>query len=501
MSLKTRLDALAARFAALGVNPILVKELRQLVRSRFVCVGLVVYALLLFAVAAVALLAQTADEPPDAVLLLGETTAKAVFYPLFFAVVAAVPVYVGLRFTLERDPKRIDLQYTTDLTPRQIIDGKHASAMALAAMLAGVAFPFLVMSYLLRGMDLAGMLVSVGLMCAASFTLSWFAVAIAAQPLSKAFRIILLGSMVPPTFGLAAAAIELPGEISWDNPGEIWTAVVLVAGFTAIGILLARSHAIAVLSPRGSNRDRGFRKTVLASSLAWAGLVVFGTYRLRVAYHAFDFSVLRAGWSLPMLAIGFGLLLTHCGSDLAATRRTLAERSGRRLARALQYPFFTGATNGIVFSVLFLAATLAAHFALILPESSPFRVLDENKPLFLAAVEAVSATLVVRALWRRFLRRRMPAKFVPALVGAVYLAANALPPLLTIGSQSNDFDILCAIPLNLSIFLAQLDSYLFGLSRDVYLPLHCAYAFILATAAVLLNARALRASWRQHMDG
>ena len=518
MSLKNLLQAAATRIANADINPILLKEMRQLVRSRIICTGLVLYSMLLFAVASVALLVQTDPSDNPASLMLGETISKAIFYPLFYVVVAAVPLYIGVRFTLERNPKRIDLQYTTDLTPRQIIDGKHSSAMMLSVMLASVAVPFMVMSYLLRGMDLRATLLSVAAMVVVSFVANYLAVAVAAQPLSKAMRILLLLQFAWAAMPLSVAAAELPREIEWENTLDKWAIVVILTGIVVIGVMLARSHAIAVLSPRSSNRDRRFRLTLIFANILWLGLMIFGSvvdsFRRSGWHrpgHSFNYEFLLYGWSLPMICVGIGLLLTHCGSTLAATRRTLAERSRNRVRRFLQYPLFTGAPNGIAFSVIFLLAMAAVHCALLFLAASPSgrgRIVDflfdeylvgVAAPLFLVAVlDFIAVALIIRAAWRTFLQRRVSAKYIPLAVAVAFGLANAIPPILSIGEP--DIRML-PIPLYILSFFRFSEAGAVGDSQlGFFIVAHCAYALILTAAAVAANARVFRRSWKEHME-
>ena len=65
-----------------------------------------------------------------------------------------MPFYAGLRLSLERNDANIDLLFITTIRPAGIIRGKYFSAMALTLLIFSACMPFMVLTYLLGGVDL-----------------------------------------------------------------------------------------------------------------------------------------------------------------------------------------------------------------------------------------------------------------------------------------------------------------------------------------------------------
>ena len=67
---------------------------------------------------------------------------------------AFVPLYAGVRLSLERNDANIDLLFVTTITPGAIVRGKYFAAMALTLLIFSACMPFMMFTYLLRGIDL-----------------------------------------------------------------------------------------------------------------------------------------------------------------------------------------------------------------------------------------------------------------------------------------------------------------------------------------------------------
>ncbi len=89
-----------------------------------------------------------------------------------------VPLYCGVRLSLERNDANIDLLFVTTITPGAIVRGKYLAAMALTLLIFSACMPFMVLTYLLRGIDLPTifLVLAFGLVvCAAANALGIFA--------------------------------------------------------------------------------------------------------------------------------------------------------------------------------------------------------------------------------------------------------------------------------------------------------------------------------------
>ena len=73
---------------------------------------------------------------------------------LMFTCMIFVPLYSGGRMSLERSNADMDLLYVTTLSPGAIVRGKYLTATALTLLIFSASMPFMILTYLLRGIDL-----------------------------------------------------------------------------------------------------------------------------------------------------------------------------------------------------------------------------------------------------------------------------------------------------------------------------------------------------------
>ena len=181
---------LRSRFA---LNPVTLKELRQMVRSRLVSTGLIAFLFLQVAVVSIALLtARSASSDP-----LGQSYGNVVFGTvtamLGFMLLLGIPGFVSARMAAERSADRLDLQFTTALAPTQFIDGKIAAAAVLMLLFASTSLPFLMLAYLLRGVDVFTMLRSFGFLLVLALCVCHVVLFLGSIRLSKALRMLQYG--------------------------------------------------------------------------------------------------------------------------------------------------------------------------------------------------------------------------------------------------------------------------------------------------------------------
>ena len=138
------------------VNPIALKELRQAVKSRFV-VGLL---LTLLGVMVAVLVGHAASLDPAR----GATSGGGVWLFAWLNVVllgvagVGLPLYTCVRLAVERASAAGDLMLMTALRPWQVVRGKLAAGLATGAVIASACVPFLVVSWLLRGIGIVSIL-------------------------------------------------------------------------------------------------------------------------------------------------------------------------------------------------------------------------------------------------------------------------------------------------------------------------------------------------------
>lgn len=134
------------------INPIIVRELRQTVRS-----GLLLTALMsVAAVVMLALLIQLGSV--NSAFSVNRPVGRNIFlllvHLLCFFCLLIIPLNAAARLLSERDLHNIDLLYATLLSPQQIICGKLVSGGIQTGLFFAICAPFLFVTNLLRGIDL-----------------------------------------------------------------------------------------------------------------------------------------------------------------------------------------------------------------------------------------------------------------------------------------------------------------------------------------------------------
>lgn len=246
----SRLAALLRRFddASDRLSPIVVKEVRQIVRGRefnySFMVSLVVGLLVAFFGAASA---------SSGVGTTGQSVFVALTACLALLGIGIVPFGAFSALRNERLEQTMDLITVTSLSARKVIVGKLlAQAVKLATLFAGMA-PFVATSFLLGGIDFVSIVVSLALVFLASV---WMCAA------------ALLGSSLAKTRGVSGALLAggafLVLLLFFGGFGIVQTIV-----FTLIGVR-SGGAAVAFGAPSGA---QGWWMLLLAVTLGAASLV------------------------------------------------------------------------------------------------------------------------------------------------------------------------------------------------------------------------------------
>ena len=270
------------------VNPVLLKELRQMVRSRSLIVSLLFFLGALMAMSAGMLALASSSAAKNAVpdgLPVGMICFFIVYGFLGFITTLVIPFSVLNRIAREREPGRADLQYSTPLPPRAFVDGKALCGAVTGAFFVFAALPFMLLAYLLRGVGLgmiAGAAVSSVLGAA---ILSYVAILFGAtkwSPLAKrvAFFLTLYfgaGNFASGIFAFFAVssffAAASSGTVAAPSPilmvSSTSNALPLVALVCVVCFAFAwyvRAFAISLLTPVNFNRARPVRQ---AETVIW----------------------------------------------------------------------------------------------------------------------------------------------------------------------------------------------------------------------------------------
>ncbi|MDY7227480.1 ABC transporter permease [Hyalangium rubrum] len=141
------------------INPLVVKEIRQGLRTRvfWVCFGLMLLACLLLSLMAYADVRDGGYQPR------GQTYFFTYFVCLGLVHFFVIPYSAYRSLAREREDETWVLLALTGLGPRRILRGKVTSFLAQAVLYASAVGPFLLFSYYLNGIDLPTILVVLAL--------------------------------------------------------------------------------------------------------------------------------------------------------------------------------------------------------------------------------------------------------------------------------------------------------------------------------------------------
>ncbi len=343
------------------VNPVAVKEFRQAVQSRWVVAVLVLFLLVNLTIVGGFLLLSEAGSPaaPEGGVVFGFLLSVLAITCLGF-----VPAYTGIRLSLERSRADVDLCFLTALTPGAVVRGKYLAATALTLLLFSVSAPFMVLTYLLRGIDLPTIflvLAACFVLCATANAVGLGAGAVSGGWLVRALAVAgviyflfragsgLLGVMLVPFAYVVGLPVGRPPYQMYGADLSTWGMFLLGRALT-IGLMYVL--AVALLSPPASNRMM-LPRLYVAGAWAVTGCMAFLQSPLHGIVQPIDIWVVRTVWILCALAV---VAVGERDTWGPRVRRTIPHRP---LARPLAFLAYTGSAGGLLYCTLLFAVTMA----------------------------------------------------------------------------------------------------------------------------------------------
>lgn len=486
-----------ARFLDDRVNPVLVKELRQAVQSNFVTVLLLVY--LLIEILAM-MLAVLFDHSLTSSLHAGGDVFMTMDTILLSTCLLFVPTYAGIRLAAERADQNVDLMFITTITPGAVIWGKAFTALAITLLIVCVCAPFMMMTYLLRGIDLPTIcfvlamdLVVVGAGVAG-------ALFIAAMPIRWPIRLLLALALLVGMVTAFSLAISGAGNLILWGVGSrmaswnFWIPTLMFFGFilAACGLLLLL--ACAALAPQASDRARPVRLYVtLAWALTGAACVVLAQAHSTPGESLdWRWSFLQewANGTIGLLAIG--LVIAGCERDVWGVRlRRTVPRSP--VLRPFWLVFSSGALGGLLWTGLMIAGTLATLWFGMHPHRKLMPHLIRQIQIDTGLVCTVLAYVLVGTLLRDHVFRRKANTMLVGALAMLLMAAGSLIPMLTAAFQNPDS---WGITDTRWLFLNPMAGIALETHRHGGAEVYSMVAFIWCGIMVLLNLPWALRQWR-----
>jgi hypothetical protein len=420
------------RLAALGdaMNPIAIKELRQAVRGRFVVAMLSLSLIAEMLSVLIATMNQKLDSGSLERSPAGAGLFVTLFTVLFLFCVVFIPMYCGLRLMRERSDTNIDLVFITTIKPRSIILGKLLAAAALAGLLFSASMPFLVFSYVLRGIDFITILVTATfgfVIIVGQCVLGLF---IGAIPASRPFKLILGIFALTTTLIVYSTLLSFTSRIVFYGGATrflgitVWQmlGIGLLLLFTIDFVLLVATTAL--ISPPAANRALPLR-TLLAILWAVTYAACFWS-----AVHFHQPTVLTV-WAIAQLSVAALVLFSAIGEREEWGPRVARTIPRRFVARLAAFPFFSGG-GGTLWALGAMAATLVAYRVGAAYVTATKLVDIDSNALWMAeaAMCCIGYATLALLVRRSRLGRRVPARATWAIALVLFLLLAVIPPLL-----------------------------------------------------------------------
>ncbi|MCC7398793.1 MAG: hypothetical protein IT455_17130 [Planctomycetes bacterium] len=329
------------------LNAILVREVQQAVKGRAFAMTILIALTVVIVVATRTMgRARYATTPGREVFDAG----LALLAPLILFV---VPMQAFQSMRLELRSGIVEQLLLTRLSPRAILTGKLQAAMVQFVLYVSLLSPLLATSYLLRGIDLP----TIGLTMVFGFVMclvaTAFAVSSAAQAMLPSLQAIAnlatalgLGILTVMTMAFVASSGYSRAMAWWWSSGTVLpvaSGIVLLAMVTMLlSLLVARCHLLHAFE----NRSTGFRALLfvcLPLAVAWV-------FACNEARHR---GSLLLGLGAGLLVVGAAFALFLVTEPRALSVRVRAHVPANGLAALLASPFLPGRDRGLLSLLLF----------------------------------------------------------------------------------------------------------------------------------------------------
>jgi len=412
------------------LNPIVVKELRQTVRSRAVTGTLMMFLLVLFCAALMFFVTQSFDDSTDQRLGAG------IFFYFLLVLTSAsvffIPIYIGVRVAMERTENDLDLLYISTLSPSRIIRGKFLCGAYVAVLFFSACMPFMTFTNLLRGVDLPSVFFALLCVFLIVCCLVQAAIFIACLPISRLLKILILLFALPVkgyfvagiTMGISEMMMQ--GVGSMMSRSSFWEGFFTISGVVLAAALLLYFLSVALVTPPSANRAPPVRIYMTAFWLI-SGLISI----VWVAKQKEPRLILP--WAIISIVLfSLSLVVTVSNSDTLSLRvqRTIPERLPRR---AIAFLFYNGAAGGLVWTALIFAATFAVLWKTLLSGTSVSVMDKEDFDAIMYTSAAAIFYVFDYALVGLFLHRKLLPRRSPRFAGifaVIVPAAWAVIPVL-----------------------------------------------------------------------
>ena len=239
-------------------HPVLIKELRQATRSGILPVSLI--AVLAAQVVTLGMAVSSAAGPSLSIEAGRNALAWSTF-TLLVITVMVIPAAVAARLSSEKAEHQTSMVAITPIGAPSLLTGKIKTAMLLELIVFSATLPFMVLTYLLRGVDMitifsVSIVNAFAVLLAVTFAIS--VAALATHPLARAFAavVILAGLVVALVFAAVVSSTLITTPEDARRLGDLTRFIflcLLTAGFLVFFLF---GTALVALSPDRYHRPQ-----------------------------------------------------------------------------------------------------------------------------------------------------------------------------------------------------------------------------------------------------
>ena len=425
-----RFDAWIERMGD-GLNPILVKESRQALKSRQF---LVTFSLLLLCGVGWSFIAVSLTRDATQLQQAGGIAFAGYYVVLAIPLLVIIPYATFQSLADERHEGTFDLLSITSLSSRQIVLGKLTSSLLQMMVYYSALAPCIAFTYLLPGIDILTMGFLLAWACVLSTLLCTLSLLLAALTRESSLQVIISAALVIVLVLIAwgwlaySVATFLESAVSPLGSSEFWMFNLMLVMFAISFMLLFLEASAARLRFASANRSTTLRWLMLVQQVLLVGWFAFGAE--------------WQGVSSRELAVGLfmwgGAYWGIMGFMLTAELGELSPRAQRDLPRtALGMLFLTwfnpGSGTGYLFALLNML--MLVEFGIILSISSVGR-----PTVGIATSGEIAFGLLILAYLTLYLGLgRLVIMGLRRFVPVPFIAAVSLQVLLVLGITSAPF--------------------------------------------------------------
>ena len=177
-----------------SLNPVALRELRQLVRSRVITWSFALYPAILFGFTMLAVATAMGKRSAEDIAFgsgIGEGPFTMVAVITGIVACLGIPFYAAMKAILDTNRNGPGLEFTTALTPANIVGGRLVSTAILIASAVATAMPFFIFAYLLRGITLEQVFLTPLALFGYAIAMFSLSLVIACRPVAVPLRVIM----------------------------------------------------------------------------------------------------------------------------------------------------------------------------------------------------------------------------------------------------------------------------------------------------------------------